>query len=52
MTKQIFHLKEKPDFIQHYDSPDDIIVWVYRYGTKLMASDELTKLFTKHLNFN
>lgn len=44
--------KLKPDFFQHFESPDDIIVWVYRYETKVMASDALHELFTKHFNYN
>jgi hypothetical protein len=44
--------KLKPDFIQHFDSPDDLIVWVYRWNTKVLVSDELHRLFTNHLNLN
>lgn len=53
MTKQIFYLKDKPDFYQHFGNPDDLIVWIYRWNsTRYIISDELHKLFTKHFNYN
>jgi len=52
MTKQIFFLKDKPDYYQHFGNPDNLIEWVYRLRTEVMISDSLHKLFLKHLNFN
>jgi hypothetical protein len=42
--KKIFYLKDEKEFIQSFDSPDEIITWVYRFGTERMFSTALNEL--------
>lgn len=54
MRKQIYYLKdEEPDFVQAFESVDEVISWTYRIGTdKIMFSTALKELTETFYNPN
>lgn len=47
-----YYLNDSPLFFQHFNDFDEIITWTYRWNNRIMISDELHKLFSKHFNYN
>ena len=50
--KLVFHLKDDPEFIQAFDTPDEIIIWTYDYSGLLYYSRAFNELVDTNYYLN
>lgn len=50
--RQVFYLKDEIQFIESFDSVDDLITWVFRWNGQTAYSKALEELIEKNYNRN